>query len=205
MNKVILIGRIARDINANTTTSGITYVRSTIAISRRVGQASDEVTDFIPFVVWRNQADFVKKYAGKGSLISIEGYISNSQFKNAQGETVRNIEVVVENLTLLETKKAREMRESTQTINLNYKNDNTQEKMMSMNPEQTNTYTIKITYVDYKDVKFLEKFVTNTGQIKPSASTGNCAKDQRKVANAIKRARFMALLPYVKERVRNNK
>ncbi|MGP1451734.1 MAG: 30S ribosomal protein S18 [Metamycoplasmataceae bacterium] len=63
----------------------------------------------------------------------------------------------------------------------------------------------KITYVDYKDVKFLEKFVTNTGQIKPSASTGNCAKDQRKVANAIKRARFMALLPYVKERVRNNK
>ncbi len=142
MNKVILIGRIARDINANTTTSGITYVRSTIAISRRVGQASDEVTDFIPFVVWRNQADFVKKYAGKGSLISIEGYISNSQFKNAQGETVRNIEVVVENLTLLETKKAREMREITQTINLNYKNDNTQEKMMSMNPEQTNTYTI---------------------------------------------------------------
>lgn len=63
----------------------------------------------------------------------------------------------------------------------------------------------KITYVDYKDVKFLEKFVSGNGSIKPSASTGNCAKDQRKVTMAIKRARFIALMPYTKERVRNNK
>ncbi|WP_408634331.1 30S ribosomal protein S18 [Mycoplasmopsis fermentans] len=60
----------------------------------------------------------------------------------------------------------------------------------------------KLTYVDYKDVEFLSKFITATGQIKPHSATGACAKDQRKIANAIKRARFMALIPYSKDRVR---
>ncbi|WP_027120799.1 30S ribosomal protein S18 [Mycoplasmopsis lipofaciens] len=60
----------------------------------------------------------------------------------------------------------------------------------------------KINYVDYKDVEFLEKFIAGNGQIKPHAATGTCAKDQRKIASAVKRARYMALIPYIKERVR---
>ncbi|MGV2393597.1 UNVERIFIED_CONTAM: 30S ribosomal protein S18 [Campylobacter lari] len=59
-----------------------------------------------------------------------------------------------------------------------------------------------IEYVDYKNVDFLNKYITGTGSIKPHSSTGTCAKDQRKIARAIKRARFMALMPYIKERVR---
>ncbi|WP_324673246.1 30S ribosomal protein S18 [Mycoplasma sp. 888] len=54
----------------------------------------------------------------------------------------------------------------------------------------------KMTYVDYKNIDLLHKYITATGQIKPKASTGTCAKHQRKVANAIKRARFIALMPY---------
>ncbi|MBU4689721.1 MULTISPECIES: 30S ribosomal protein S18 [Mycoplasma] len=61
---------------------------------------------------------------------------------------------------------------------------------------------LNLNYIDYKDIELLNKFVTNTGQIKPRALTGLSAKDQRKVAMAIKRARFMALMPYAKERVR---
>lgn len=61
---------------------------------------------------------------------------------------------------------------------------------------------LNMNYVDYKNVEFLAKYITGTGQIKPKSASGNCAKDQRKVANAIKRARFMALMPYTKERVR---
>ncbi|MCS4537154.1 MULTISPECIES: 30S ribosomal protein S18 [unclassified Mycoplasma] len=61
---------------------------------------------------------------------------------------------------------------------------------------------LNINYVDYKDTDLLSKFVTATGQIKARALTGLSAKDQRKVAMAIKRARFMALMPYSKERVR---
>ncbi|WP_029608749.1 30S ribosomal protein S18 [Mycoplasma simbae] len=61
---------------------------------------------------------------------------------------------------------------------------------------------LNLNYIDYKDVDLLSKFVTGTGQIKARALTGLSAKDQRKVAMAIKRARFMALMPYSKERVR---
>lgn len=52
--------------------------------------------------------------------------------------------------------------------------------------------------VDYKDVKRLEKFMTDRCKIVSRRSSGNCAKHQRRVAQAIKRARFLALLPYIK-------
>lgn len=56
----------------------------------------------------------------------------------------------------------------------------------------------KIEYVDYKDTKLLKEFLTEKGKIIPRRITGNCAKHQRMVKIAIKRARQMALLPYVK-------
>jgi len=52
--------------------------------------------------------------------------------------------------------------------------------------------------VDYKDVDLLNKFVSDRGRIITSRITGNCAKHQRMVAKAIKRARLAALLPFVK-------
>ncbi|AIA29548.1 30S ribosomal protein S18 [Mycoplasmopsis californica HAZ160_1] len=61
---------------------------------------------------------------------------------------------------------------------------------------------LNLNYIDYKDIDLLSKFVTGTGQIKARSLTGLDAKDQRKVAMAIKRARFMALMPYAKERIR---
>ncbi|QDF64906.1 30S ribosomal protein S18 [Mycoplasma nasistruthionis] len=62
-----------------------------------------------------------------------------------------------------------------------------------------------MSYVDYKNVELLNKFVSATGQIKAKSSTGTCAKHQRKVANAIKRARIIALMPYHVVRARVNK
>ncbi|MDK2886729.1 MAG: small subunit ribosomal protein [Thermosipho sp. (in: thermotogales)] len=56
----------------------------------------------------------------------------------------------------------------------------------------------KVEYVDYKDTKLLKEFLTEKGKIIPRRITGNCAKHQRMVKIAIKRARQMALLPYVK-------
>ena len=54
-----------------------------------------------------------------------------------------------------------------------------------------------IKYIDYKDTNFLLKFVNEQGKILPRRLTGNSAKFQRKVAQAIKKARHLALLPYV--------
>ncbi|HCL78776.1 MAG TPA: 30S ribosomal protein S18 [Synergistaceae bacterium] len=54
----------------------------------------------------------------------------------------------------------------------------------------------KIEHVDYKDVEKLRKYVSERGKIVPRRVTGNCAKHQRQLTEAIKRARHIALLPY---------
>lgn len=54
-----------------------------------------------------------------------------------------------------------------------------------------------IKYVDYKDPKFLLKFVNEQGKLLPRRITGTSVKFQRKVATAVKRARHLALMPYV--------
>lgn len=52
------------------------------------------------------------------------------------------------------------------------------------------------TEIDYKDVELLKSYITETGKIIPSRITGTSAKFQRMLAEAIKRARFLSLLPY---------
>jgi small subunit ribosomal protein S18 len=54
-----------------------------------------------------------------------------------------------------------------------------------------------IKYIDYKEVDFLNKFVNEQGKLLPRRLSGNSQKYQKKVAEAIKRARFLALMPYV--------
>ncbi len=54
----------------------------------------------------------------------------------------------------------------------------------------------KVKYVDYKDIDTLGKLLTNRGKIFSRKRSGNCAGCQRKVKRAIKRARYMALLPF---------
>ena len=55
----------------------------------------------------------------------------------------------------------------------------------------------RIKYIDYKDPEFLKKFVNEQGKILPRRVTGTSLKYQRKVAIAIKRARYISILPYV--------
>jgi small subunit ribosomal protein S18 len=55
-----------------------------------------------------------------------------------------------------------------------------------------------IRFVDYKDDRFLSRFITENGKILPSRLSGVDARHQRQLARAIKRARYLALLPYTK-------
>ena len=56
-----------------------------------------------------------------------------------------------------------------------------------------------IKFIDYKNVDILKKYVPDRGKISPRRVTGTCAFHQRKLAAAVKRARLMALLPYVED------
>lgn len=53
--------------------------------------------------------------------------------------------------------------------------------------------------IDYKQIDILRRFVTEEGKIRPRRQTGTCARHQRELAGAIKRARHLALLPFVAE------
>jgi small subunit ribosomal protein S18 len=57
----------------------------------------------------------------------------------------------------------------------------------------------KVTYIDYKDVELLKKFISDRGKILPKRVTGTKSRYQAELAVAIKRARHMSLLPFIKE------
>ena len=61
-----------------------------------------------------------------------------------------------------------------------------------------------IKYIDYKDAEFLKKFVNEQGRILPRRLTGTSLKFQKKVAQAVKRARHLALLPFVTDNLKSN-
>ncbi len=57
----------------------------------------------------------------------------------------------------------------------------------------------KVEFIDYKDISRLKRFISERGKILPRRISGNCAKHQRQLTTAIKRARNIALLPYTME------
>ncbi|HET6566912.1 MAG TPA: 30S ribosomal protein S18 [Rhodothermales bacterium] len=76
---------------------------------------------------------------------------------------------------------------------------------MAINTPQETTEafdTSSIEYVDYKDLELLKRFINEQGKILPRRITGVSAKFQRQLTRAVKRARHLALLPYVADTVR---
>jgi small subunit ribosomal protein S18 len=56
----------------------------------------------------------------------------------------------------------------------------------------------KVKTIDYKDLRMLEPFIKERGRVVSARSSGNCARHQRQLTRAIKQARFVALIPYVR-------
>ena len=70
-------------------------------------------------------------------------------------------------------------------------------KRQEIKPKYCRFKKYGIRYIDYKDVEFLKKFINDQGKILPRRLTGTSLKYQRKLSDAVKKARQMALLPYV--------
>jgi len=71
---------------------------------------------------------------------------------------------------------------------------------MAANEKKCKLCEQQIQEVDYKDVRLLQKFISPQGKIINKKRSGTCSKHQRILARAVKRARILALLPFVKER-----
>lgn len=62
----------------------------------------------------------------------------------------------------------------------------------------------KIDHIDYKDVARLRRYLSDRGKMEPRRKTGTCARHQRRLTIAIKRARHVALLPFTAEHIRQS-
>ena len=104
MNRVELIGRITKDPELRYTSSNIATTRFTLAVNRPFqGQNGEQGTDFISIVVWRKQAENVKKYVSKGSLVAVEGRIQTGSYEK-DGQRIYTTDVVADSVQFLETK-----------------------------------------------------------------------------------------------------
>ena len=102
MNKAIIIGRLTRDPEMRTTTSGTNSTSFTVAVSRNyTGANGERETDFLNCVAWRKQAENIAKYCTKGSQVAVEGRIQTRSY-DAQDGTKRYVtEIIADNVTFL--------------------------------------------------------------------------------------------------------
>ena len=133
MNKVILIGRLARDPEMRTTPSGVATTSFTIAVQRNYANAQgDREADFISCVAWRKQAENIAKYCSKGSQVAVEGRIQTRNYDAQDGTKSYVTEVIADNVSFLGGRSTSS--ESSSYAANNYNNvSNTNDSMSSNN------------------------------------------------------------------------
>ncbi len=101
MNKVVLIGRVTKDVEVRKTNSGKSFTRFTLAVNRR---GKDAGANFITCVAWEKTADLLGSYVKKGNQVGICGRIETGKYEDRDGKTVYTTDVMVEEVDFLEPK-----------------------------------------------------------------------------------------------------
>lgn len=150
INRVVLVGRLTKDIEIRKTTSGISNAMFTLACNRRFQSkdANGPTADFINCVAWRQQADFLGSYAKKGSIVGIEGRIATRNYEGQNGR-VYVTEVVCDSVQLIgssggNTNQTRPVDAGYNTMNQN----NSYSSMPSYEDEFSNTPSLDISSDD---------------------------------------------------------
>lgn len=103
-NKVILGGRLTAQPELKTTPSGTTVTSFSIAVNRKRAKEGEQQSDFINCVAWKERAEFICKYFGKGSSISIVGELQTRQWKDNNGNNRYATEVLVSEVNFVDSK-----------------------------------------------------------------------------------------------------
>lgn len=107
MNRTILIGRMTKDAELKTTSSGINYCNFIIAVDRKFKDANgNRQADFIACVAWRTTAEFISKYFKKGNRIAVVGSIQTRSYEDQSGNKHLVTEVIVDEAEFVESKAA---------------------------------------------------------------------------------------------------
>ena len=102
INRVVLVGRLTKDVELRKTNSNTSVCSFTLACNRRFqSQQGGQTADFINCIAWRQSADFLAKYASKGSIVGVEGRISTRSYDNQAGQKVYVTEVTCDSVQLI--------------------------------------------------------------------------------------------------------
>jgi single-strand DNA-binding protein len=104
MNKVILIGRIASEVETRRTSSGKAVSSYRIAVDRRFKKEGQPDADFLSCVAFGNNGEFAEKYLNKGMKIAVEGSIQTRSYEGKDGKKVYVTEIIVDNHEFCEKK-----------------------------------------------------------------------------------------------------
>ena len=114
MNKVILMGRLARDPDVRTTQGGKSVARMTLAVDRRKGADGQQEADFLALVAWEKLADIAGQYLHKGLKILAEGRLQSRSYEAQDGSKRYVTEVIVSSLEFCESRR-QEIGQASQT------------------------------------------------------------------------------------------
>ena len=105
LNCVTLMGRLTADPEVRTTTTGKSVCTFSIAVDRSFARAGEQrQTDFINIVAWENQANFISRYFGKGSMIAIQGSIQTRNYEDKNGNKRTAFEVIAREVSFCGSK-----------------------------------------------------------------------------------------------------
>ena len=111
MNKVILNGNLCKEIELRYTTTNTPVVSNTIAVRNDFKNAKGEYeSQFINFVAYKQNAEFLNKYAAKGTKVLLDGRLSNRSYVKQDGTKAYITEVIVDKVELLGSKQKEELK-----------------------------------------------------------------------------------------------
>lgn len=107
MNKVILMGRLTKDVELRYTQTGKAVAMFTIAVDRKKGEnapANAPTADFIPCVAWEKLAEIAGNYLAKGRQVLVEGHIQVRSYKAKDGSNRYTTEIILEKMEFVGSK-----------------------------------------------------------------------------------------------------
>ena len=106
LNHITIMGRITKDIELRRTGDGTAVASFTLAVDRDFkGKNGEKETDFIEVVAWKNTAEFVDKYFGKGRMAVVSGRLQIRSWQDKEGNKRRTAEVVADNVYFGDSKR----------------------------------------------------------------------------------------------------
>lgn len=124
INRVVLVGRLTKDVEVRRTNSGLSVASFTVACDRRFARSQNndpnqQTADFINCIAWRQTADFLGQYARKGAMVGVEGRIQTRSY-DRDGQRIYVTEVQCDSVQLLESKSQSQARVQTGDMNGGY-------------------------------------------------------------------------------------